>query len=145
MNNDKLRPIAIFAAVVFVLLALIVGGIRFAKSRNASFAHTQTPTPVATSQNQQPQKPEENKDSNTPTVNTPAPSTPSPSTPAPQSSTPVQAPTTGAPQGAGAHQVPSTGPTSVGEFALTSIFMGITAYCLLSLKRSRMAYRRLLS
>ncbi len=146
MKRDTVRSIGIFAAIAIILLALVVGGVRLVKLRNAQYANSHTPSSstAGTNSGQQPAAPapQSPPPATLPSQPAPQPTKPKPEPIQPAQQTrpqqPQQTPNTGPPA-----QVPVTGPTEEPLFKVA--LMMFAAYLGLVLMRARASYRRLLS
>lgn len=147
MNRDTIQTIGIFIAGILLLGAIVIGGIRFVKQRDASLA--QANQPQATQQNQPQAQPEEPAAPAEPEV---AVTDPEVAPPIGQTAEPsvAQAPAqnenpVSGQQGQTATEVPATGPSSV-DFVVTGMLMMIAVYLGISISRStKSLHRRLLS
>ncbi len=140
MNKGILRSIGIFTAIALILVAIVIGGVRFVKDRNNQYTANNVPpaTTLNTTQGQQ---------APTSSQNQPQQRSPSPQT-APQTKPEQTAPSSSIPQQPSPNatnapsEVPVTGPAE--DMILTIVFMMCAAYFGLVLKRARASYRRLL-
>jgi type II secretory pathway pseudopilin PulG len=158
VNRSNIRSVGIFALVAILLAAVVIGGVRFAKNRDATYASqhkaqtqhdtaqagtgTKNPTSPPASPNPHPSTGQNQKISPTPqpspvaVVPTPKPA------PTPQSSptaTPTPSPSSTQP----AQKVPSTGPTD--EFFVTASLIMVAMYLGIFIHKNRLTYKRLLS
>lgn len=139
MNRGTIQSIGIFAAIAIVLLALVIGGVRLFKDRNAQYA-SRAGQNTQSGQQQAPEKPQ----SQPPQATTPAQPSPTPqATSQPTQPNPTQTPAPQQPSSSTPAQVPQTGPAE--DTMATIVLMMLAAYFAFVLKRAKVSYRRLLS
>lgn len=110
-RNSRVKTIGLYVVIAIILVGAVVLGLRFAKNRAESYAHTSTPQPSVPA----PEQPAAEPVAQQPT---PAP------TPTPEPAKPASTPT----------HVPSTGPE---ELVLPIFALSAFAFCLIQYVQTR--------